>query len=68
VRDLLQELDSFDRGLTLEADLRMMPNSLAVLQRDISTIREVLDSDLEKILSELEKMPEKMNRPSKKHQ
>jgi hypothetical protein len=35
VRDPLQELASFDRGVTLEADLPMMRNSLAVLQRDI---------------------------------
>jgi hypothetical protein len=68
VRDLRQQLASFDRAVTLEADLRMMPNSLAVLPSNISAIREVLDSDLERILSELEKMPEKMNRPSKKRQ
>jgi hypothetical protein len=68
VRDLLQQLTSFDRGVTLEADLRMMPNSLPVLQRDILAIREVLDGNLERIRSELQKMPEKVNRPSKKHQ
>jgi hypothetical protein len=39
VCDRLQELGRFDRGATLEADLRLMRDSLAVLQRDISTIR-----------------------------
>jgi hypothetical protein len=38
VPDLLKQLARFDRGVTLEADLGMMPNSLAVLQRDISAI------------------------------
>jgi hypothetical protein len=42
-----------------------MHNSLAVRERDISAIREALDGDYERILSELEKMPEKVNRPSK---
>jgi hypothetical protein len=68
VRDLLQQLASFDTGVTLEADLRMMPESLTVLQRDISAIREVLDGNLERILSELQKMSEKVNQPSMKHQ
>jgi hypothetical protein len=68
VRDLFQELDIFNRGATFKADLRMMPNSLAILQRDISVMREALESDFERILSELEKMPEKVNRPRKKRQ
>jgi hypothetical protein len=59
VLDQLQELARFDRGATHEADLLLMRDSLAVLQRDISAIREVLHGDSERVLSQLEKMPEK---------
>jgi hypothetical protein len=59
VRNLLEELARFDRRATHKADLLLMRDSLDVLQRDISSIREVLHGDSERILSELEKMPEK---------
>jgi hypothetical protein len=39
----------------------MMPNSLPVLQRDVSAIKEALAVDFERILSELEKITEKVN-------
>jgi hypothetical protein len=68
VRDLLQQFASFDTGVTLEADLRLMRDSLAIPQHDISVIREALESDYERILSELEKMTEKVNRLNKKRQ
>jgi hypothetical protein len=42
--------------------------SLAFPQRDISAIREVLEGDFERILSELENKTEKVNGPSKKRQ
>jgi hypothetical protein len=68
VRDLLQELGRVDRGGTFEADLLLIRNSLAVREHNISAIREALDGDFERILSELEKMSEKVNRPSKECQ
>jgi hypothetical protein len=39
VRDLLEQLASFDTCVTLEADLQMISKSLTVLQHDISAIR-----------------------------
>jgi hypothetical protein len=45
VCDPLHKLDRFDRGATLKADLLLMRAALAVVQRDISAIREVLDGD-----------------------
>jgi archaellum component FlaC len=68
VRDPLRELDRGDRGETFEADLPSIRDSLSVLQHHISAIKEALDGDFQKILSELEKIAEKVNQPSKKHQ
>jgi hypothetical protein len=46
----------------------LIRDSLAVLQRDISAIRESLYGTFERILSKVEKMVEKVNQPSKKRQ
>jgi hypothetical protein len=65
IPDLLQELDREIRNSTFEADLRSIRESLSAIQGAISVIREVSDGKLEMILSELEKMAEKVKKPSK---
>jgi hypothetical protein len=65
--DLLQKLGRFDRCLTLEAALIMKCDALTFRERDILASRRVVERDFEAILSELEKVTETLNHPSKKH-
>jgi hypothetical protein len=60
VPELLPELDRHSNGARFEGNLVSIRGSLTDLQRDISVTREAFGDDLKRILSELEKMTEKV--------
>jgi Ca2+-binding EF-hand superfamily protein len=57
---ILQEFDKDVRGAIFEGNLLPIRDSLTDRQRDTSVIREAFDGDLKRILSELEKVTEKV--------
>jgi hypothetical protein len=67
VHDLLQELNRDFKSTTIDADLQSIHDSLGVMQRRISVIEDEFGEKLERIMSELEEMTERVKQPSKKH-
>jgi hypothetical protein len=68
VHNLSQELNNDIRSATFEANLPSIRDSLTGTQRNISVMREAFDGDLKTILSEQEKMAEKVKQRSKNRQ
>jgi hypothetical protein len=64
---LLQELNRDFRSPTIDADLQSIRNSLGIMQGRISVMEKEFGEKLERILSELEEMTERVKHPSKRH-
>jgi hypothetical protein len=67
VHDLLQELNRDFRSTTIDADLESIRDSLGVMRRRISVMEEEFGEKLERIMTELEEMTERVKQSSKRH-